>query len=585
MVSHRLIVSAVCAGAFALPAFAQAALPVDAGSLLRQDEQSRRRLPADLPTRPQDEPLPIPAVPHGDAVVVRQLRFTGDVALIDPDTRAVLDAAALGHEFDFAGLTALADRVTQALKQDGWLLARAFLPEQDVTSGTITIAISGGRLDSTSAPWRVNVAEGERLRLSPRQLERIARRQLPPGTVLRKADLERAILLMNDLPGINAHAALEAGAEPGSTRVRLDAGQGPMLHPSLTISNFGSVATGRNQLTLGLGLDDPIGWGDRWAAGLVRASGMTLGSVDYDRPLGVSGLRLRAAHSRLSYHVIKGPAQLAKLSGGARVHRVGLAYPLIRSVRQNLWLNGDMTLEKAHDDTILGALNAKTVRSAMIVLAGDAVDDFAGGGRTSWAISPVWGRLSAPLLSGQHPADKDYDSYGTAGQFVRVGFQLSRLQRLTSGLTASADLRGQVAGQNLDSGQKFFPGGPAGVRAYTSGEAAADSGAGLQFDLRYAVPLPGAQENERLELSAFFDAAWMRLHTETRGLPIDTASGRNSYRIAGVGVAAALSFSNGFLRAIWARPVGGNPGRSAPVPGQPDKQNASRGWLQMGFQF
>lgn len=568
----------------ATPASAQGALPVDAGSLLRQEERNRQELPQALP-KPEIAPPPPVAQPvEADALLIEAVHFEGDGELLSEKERADLAARIVGQRLGFAGLTGFAQQVTAYLKARGWLLARAWLPPQDVTDGTVTIAILGGRLDGQGAPYRVMAEPPGSLRISRKRLEGMARAQVAPGAVLSEQDLTRALLLMNDLPGVSARASLEAGEEPGSTRVVIAAQQRPLLRPSFVINNFGSESTGVRQATASLGIDDPVGWGDRWSAALVKARGLTLKSFSYALPVGYSGVTLQASHSRLVYRAGAGTALKAGLAGRGRTTRAGLSAPLIRSSAANLTVSFDWLGEDVRDDTRFATFNTKRTRAMNLAVSGDLADGLGGGGRTMWALRPMWGRFSAGVLAARERGEKGFDSYGTTGGFAKIAFQLSRIQSLVPRASFYLNVQGQVASRNLDSSHKFYPAGPSAVRAYASGEASADGGVLAQAELRYAFALPGQRAS--VQLAAFYDGARVWLHHDPRGLPIDTVSRRNAYGLHGAGLGATLAMPGGsYLRASWATPIGSNPGRAAPIPGQPARRDGSRAWVQAGIQF
>ncbi|PGP54024.1 hypothetical protein CN998_33340, partial [Bacillus cereus] len=50
-----------------------------------------------------------------------------------------------GQELDLAGLRAAAQRITDYYQKQGYVLARAFLPPQDIENGLVRIAVVEGR--------------------------------------------------------------------------------------------------------------------------------------------------------------------------------------------------------------------------------------------------------------------------------------------------------------------------------------------------------------------------------------------------------------------------------------------------------
>ena len=65
-----------------------------------------------------------------------------------------------------------------------------------------------------------------------------------------------------------------------------------------------------------------------------------------------------------------------------------------------------------------------------------------------------------------------------------------RLQGVTDTLSLYAAFNGQVASKNLDNSEKMGLGGPAGVRAYPTGEAYGDQGYILNLEARAQPAAP-----------------------------------------------------------------------------------------------
>src|SRR5690606_613203 len=94
----------------------------------------------------------------------------------DAELQAVV-ADALGRSLTFAQLQALAQRVSAALQARGYLLARAYLPRQDLSGGELEIAILIGRLQSSAGRVQV-LSSDEDLRT---RMAAIADAALPDG--------------------------------------------------------------------------------------------------------------------------------------------------------------------------------------------------------------------------------------------------------------------------------------------------------------------------------------------------------------------------------------------------------------------
>ena len=145
------------------------------------------------------------------------------------------------------------------------------LPRQDVTDGVIEIAILKGRLDGSAGEgggWQINLNEGARI--GSDRLAAIGERAAPSGSAVRQEALERALLLINDLPGISAHSRLKPGSQTGTTQVLVDVDEGPLFNANAWADNYGNYSTGSEQLNAALSFNDPIGLGDQADLGLTR---------------------------------------------------------------------------------------------------------------------------------------------------------------------------------------------------------------------------------------------------------------------------------------------------------------------------
>lgn len=132
---------------------------------------------------------------------------------------------------------------------------------------------------------------------------------------------------------------------------------------------------------------------------------------------------------------------------------------------------------------------------------------------------------------------KEIDSafFKANGQFAKGTLYLSRLQKLYGNLAFYALFSGQLASHNLDSAEKFFLGGPTGVRSYPQGEASGDEGCILTGEFRYTLSgAPGIKKIPGdLQFILFADAGYSRINDDAWNSLFSNAS--NLYG-AGIGL-------------------------------------------------
>nr|VFJ49298.1 MAG: Hemolysin activation/secretion protein [Candidatus Kentron sp. DK] len=568
--------------AFALLLYGPASLaaPPDAGSLLRQQEQLERLPARQFPEAEASVPeRAMPTPEEGMTIRVREIRFSGAMTLApEGELRAVVGDA-VGQDLDFNGLKRLADRITGYLKGKGYLLARAYLPPQDVSEGIVEFALVEGKLEEGGG-WYISPDEGTRV--DPALLAAIAQAGTPPGGVPKETDLERVLLLMNDLPGVRASARIEPGEQTGTSRIVVNVAREPFLQSNLQANNFGSYNTGSETLNARFDLNNPLRMGDHVGVLATASEGVRFIRMGYDVPIGVRGMRASANYTDMRYEVREGTGRTVGLEGKSGIIQLGLRYPVIRSRAVNLAAGLDLGRKNIQDDSDAGILRDKRVKYLALGLDGSTLDGWGGGGINSARVA-----LTAGDLDLSHaPADEtaDQGSLRTQGTYRVLRGNISRLQRLPENFSVLGRVSAQWGSKNLDSSEEFIMGGPAGVRAYPVGEAQGDEGWLANLDLRYDVP--GGTPWGRLQVSTFVDAGRIRMHDNPGDTAIATATGNNRYSLYGWGIGVGLSKPKSHsVRLSWASKIGGNDGRDTDGNDADGKDNRNRFWLQAAYQF
>lgn len=541
----------------------------DAGQLLLEQKQLEPQFPEQLPVPEKMETERGPMTETGVKVRIKGFRFSGIDGVADEAELQILVQGEVGKELGLTELQQLAKRVTTYLRGKNFLLARAYLPKQDVTGGIVEIAVIAGRIEG-----RAGIRPGSR-RIHDSLLAGMANAGVAPDAALQGNELERSLLLMNDLPGVSARAILERGSAPGTTRVVIDAAEGPLFTGGLAVDNFGNHYTGTLRGSAQAAVNDPFGIGDQFRLALTGADGLRSAVVGYALPLGSSGLKASINYSKLTYELGKELSDL-DAEGRADTLAVNISYPYIRTRAFSLWQGLSYEHRKLEDEIDDAVVRDRGLNLATADLTASAYDRFGGGGLTSMRAGLTFGHLNLGVGA---DAAADAAGPGTEGDYGKVNYSLSRLQRLANELTLFGAVNGQLAGQNLDSSEKFLLGGPAAIRAYPVGEAAGDEGHSMTVELRY--DLPNKPSWSDIQLVTFFDAGNITLYNETWDNAVNTATGRNNYWLYGGGAGVNLGKTGRYaLRASFAHTVGGNPGRSTTGKNADNKTNDSRFWLQ-----
>lgn len=531
---------------------ARAAQAPDAGQTLRELQSPPFPRPSE--SVPQvDTGAPPPAEAAGDVrLLIKSVRIVGNTAVETADLRSLV-AHLEGSEHGLRELNEAASRITAYYRQQGYSLARAYVPAQDVVDGAVTIAVIEGRIDAR----RVD----NRSRVSDERVEQYLD-AIKPGDIVRAGELDRALLLLNDTPGIaGSRATLQPGASVGTTDLVVALAPAAPYSGNASFDTHGNRYTGESRVSGTVNFNSPFGVGDQITLNALRSNqDLAYDRFAYHRPFGSDGLRFGVAYAETRYRLGKEFTTL-NAHGSASSWSGFAVYPFLRSVRASVL--GIVSRErKSLSDSVdaTATVTDKGVEVTSAGLTGNYQDGLGGGGITNFELTMATGRLN---ITSPVARAIDEVSARTRGVYTRMSYNVSRLQQLGQGNMAAVSLVGQFANKNLDSSEKFGAGGAYAVRAYPQGEGIGDSGYVASLELRhyYTISAYGA---------AFYDTGMVAINR----YPFSTSS--NTRYLSGVGFGFTAVVDDLQLRTALAwRTAGG-----APVSVTPSAAKMPLFWIQ-----
>ena len=535
--------------------FAQAATP-DAGQI----SQELIKQPELNPTAPV-ELLRMPAVGNSQSdgntdirILVNKITVSGNKVESSAALEAML-ADLIGGERNFAEINAGANRITNWYRQNGYLVARAYLPEQDLKDGLVIIHVLEGLLGAQQINNRSRVGDA-RVKQHFEQIE--------AGAPLQSQAVDRAVLLLSDTPGIGgAKANLRPGESVGTSDLVFELEPGQAYAANVELDNYGSHYTGENRLGGALAINSPFNLGDQLTVrAMTSDQDMTYARLAYQLPLNGKGLKLGVAYSDMNYGLGREYADL-NAHGKANSASVYLSYPFVRSQTLNAY--GTATLEQKDTQDVQGEMVDKKVNLVNLGFSGNRQDGWLGGGLTNFGASLVLGNLNLDDVSWT----QDDASANTHGGFSKVNLNLSRLQRLSDNNLLYVAASGQWASKNLNSSEKFYLGGSDGVRAYPPGEGGGDEGLMVNAEWRHAFA-------DTFQGLVFLDAGSVRINKEP--YIVDTANTRS---IVGAGIGLNASYKAVQLKSAIAWRLHGGPALSEST----EQDTNPRLWVQLSSTF
>lgn len=495
------------------------------------------------------EPGIAPESPAADQarVVVKSLRVIGQAAYSEADLIAITGFVA-GREVAVADLRGMALKIADHYHRNGYVVAQAFLPAQDITDGAVTIVVLEGRYGNVILRNQTSLSDA----LAAEMLAGIK-----TGDTIAVGPLETRLLLLSDIPGVDVKTTLTPGAAVGSSDLIVDVTPGQRITGSIEGDNAGNRYTGRYRLGATVNFNNPSGSGDVISLrALGSGAGLTYGRASYQTQVGRATAGV--AYASLSYRLGEEFASL-QAHGTAEVMSGYGSYPLTRSRDTNLYAVAGFdakTFQDKVDVTSPPSVTDKNSRVAMMGIHGNHRDQFGGGGLSSYSLTATSGNIDI-----RTPAVLAADAVTaqTSGRFGKLGFNAARLQRITDNLSLYGAVNGQFASKNLDISEKMGLGGMYAVRAYPAGEAYADEGYIVNLEARLLLPRSYERGAGQMHLIGFIDTGSVTLNKNP------WAAGENHRTLSGAGIGLSWAeFNNIVLNAYWARKLGTAMATSAP---------------------
>jgi len=280
---------------FALLALSQslfAQQPPSAGSQLQQIPPSPA--PQKIAPTIRLEPSSAPATPASDAVkiVVNSLQVTG--AQTYPEAELVaLTGFRPGSELTLGDLRGMALKITERYRSNGYFVAQAYLPAQDIKGGVVTIAVVEGQYGKIAVRNQSNLSDD----LAYRQLDGIN-----TGDTVAIAPLESRLLLLSDIPGVNVTSTLTPGASVGASDLIVDVTPGQRVTGSIDADNAGNRYTGEYRLGATVNLNNAAGLGDVASLRVMTSgSGLNYARASYQMQFGKARPAWLTAGSAMSW--------------------------------------------------------------------------------------------------------------------------------------------------------------------------------------------------------------------------------------------------------------------------------------------
>ncbi len=471
------------------------------------------------PVQPEIVPPPAaqapaaPVIPEGPPVRIDDVRVEG-VTVYDPATLQPLYAGLVGATVPRARLGEVIDALQTRYRADGYILSVVHGEIDRINGRTVFVlrAVEGYigdvKLDGDIGPAGI---------LAYNFLEHLT--EIRP---VRNADLERYLLLVQDIPGVTVHAILRrASGEPGAVEMIAQLSRRP-VSALFQYDNRGSPEVGPSEMLISGSTNSFTRFGEQFQAIFYNTFNreQIYGQVNGSTFLGSEGLRLSGYFGRGNSQP-GGALSGTGFNNDLTVGDIGLSYPVIRSRRLNLGLSGQLyTYDSPIDITGPTGTPALISESHLRILrAGGALDfqdaqffELPAANLAVLTVSqglPGLGASSNDAFLAPRPNSRV--------DFTKLTGELTRVQNIATfgnvGTALKLSIGGQYTGDILPPSEKFYLGGNRFGRGFFYGQITGDRAIGstveLQFNTGFTdVPILAPDHRLDVQFYGFWDTGF-----------------------------------------------------------------------------
>ncbi len=407
-----------------------------------------------------------------------------------PEQVSAFAAKYMGQQVSFADLNRIAQSITLEYRADGYMFSRVILPPQEIDGGVVRLRAVEGQISEVEVVG--DYTDSNDL------IAKFANKIRSAGPANSK-DIERYLLLIDDLPGIKARSVLQPGAQPGTTKMIITIEE-DRFEGSLKVDNRGSKYLGQTRGEATVAGNSLLGLHERTTLrALVTKDTEELRFFDvyHEQQLGSEGVKVvgRYAATRTEPGAELKPLDV---EGDSDLFDLEFVYPYIRNRQYNLDLKAGFEALNSESDVLGTQVSEDKIRAFTVGTRFDMTDSLAGVTQVD-----LGGTFGVDMFGA---TDDGAGRTRTNGehQFARFNVSAIRIQDLPGDFSLFASAEGQYSADPLLASEEFSVGGEVYGRAYDSGEIAGDKGIAGSVELRYGGPV----ENDYLksyQVYGFYD--------------------------------------------------------------------------------
>ena len=424
------------------------------------------------PVVPPPEAAPLP--PEGPPIHVDQVRIEG-VTVYDEESLRALYADVVGQTVPRARLDEIAQTLQARYRDDGYILTLVRGEFQRPGNRVVFVIhaiegyISQVKLDGDIGPAGELVLD---------MLEHLTARR-----PVKNADLERYLLLANDVPGVTARAVLRReGGEPGAVVLVAQLSR-KEVSGLLNFDNRGPKEAGPPEMLVSGTTNSFTNFGESVQALLFTTFNreQIFGQINADAFLNSDGVRLRSYYGH-GNSLPGGILAATGFDGGLEIGGTSVSYPIVRTRGFNFYT--DFAVDTYHSAiSVNGGGTPSTSGSDISMWRTGGTIDFQDQMFFEFPAATTLNARASHGFLGRDTTRPLNDSH-----FYKVTGDLTRVQNLITIGSVKTAFKSSIGGQYtqdiLPPSEKYFLGGTRFGRGFFNGEVTGDKAIGTTLELQ-----------------------------------------------------------------------------------------------------
>lgn len=398
-----------------------------------------------------------------DTIVLLGGRLLSDAEQVE------LTAPFIGLALGPRRIDLLLRRITGAYLERGYVTTRAYLGEQQLSSGRLVLNIVTGHIEDI-------VIDGEKTPVGTAPAWPLVR-----GAPLRLADIEQSVDQINRLRSRRAEATIQPGQSSGGSVLSMDTHPEKPWRVALAGDNHGLAATGVERQRLSLEVDHLLGLWDSWSVTRVESANARSELFSVSVPFGYGTASYTYAHSKSRLELYEGMVSATENAS----HTYGWNQVLARSQSSRQAL--DLTLVLRDTRRQLGEFDLMPQQQSAVRLAGSHLWRGARG-----SFSADLGYSRGVRRFGGDGDIANLPASSPHNEFEKWDGNLLFAWNVLPVLAWRLQVNGQFSRTGLPGSEQIYLGGVGSIRGFREGGVAGDRGAFARNELQWLGALPPA---------------------------------------------------------------------------------------------